>query len=40
MIALGRLASISLTGVVALTYRRAMSWAHCAPKSTTRTVSY
>src|ERR1700727_2856540 len=48
MIALGCLASISPTGIVEGTIseytwhsrtRRAMSWAYCAPKSTTRTVS-
>src|SRR5882757_5488116 len=48
MIARGRLASISATGMVEGTIslytrasrtRRAMSWAYCAPKSTTRTVS-
>src|SRR3984957_11033237 len=48
MMALGCLASISLTGIVDGTIseytwhsrtRRAMSWAYCAPKSTTRTVS-
>src|ERR1700734_2599982 len=48
MIAFGFLASISGTGIVDGTIseytwhsrtRRAMSWAYCAPKSTTRTVS-
>src|SRR5215470_15392919 len=48
MIALGRLASISATGIVDGTIseytwhsrtRRAISCAYCAPKSTTRTVS-
>src|SRR3954470_9122054 len=48
MIAFGRLASISATGIddgtISLNTlhsrtRRAMSWAYCAPKSTTRTVS-
>ncbi len=46
--ALGFFASISETGIVCGTIseytwhsrtRRAMSWAYCAPKSTTRTVS-
>lgn len=48
MIAFGLLASISATGMVdgtislytrASRTRRAMSWAYCAPKSTTRTTS-
>src|SRR5215475_6337022 len=48
MIAAGFLASMSATGMVLGTIslytrasrtRRAMSWAYCAPKSTTRTVS-
>ena len=48
MIAFGRLASISATGMVEGTIseytwhsrtRRAISCAYCAPKSTTRTVS-
>src|SRR5215469_15336158 len=48
MIAFGRLASISLTGIVEGTIseytwhsrtRRAISCAYCAPKSTTNTVS-
>ncbi len=48
MTAFGFLASISAAGIVAGTIcehtwhsrtRRAMSWAYCAPKSTTSTVS-